>query len=199
MRMKRIQSEMIPPLWIRIQIEETHLKARRLTVRFLLCVKKIRIVNPSVDDAVPPPACTDVIFEFPDDSKYLPGNTVVIRRGATISIACIALRLEEFPRWAAPNPQIVSVRSLQLYSLYVIELHISNISEEHNGQYECYRSSFQKKVFNIQANVPTTNCSKFEEREFHVHYDKLQAANSSASFSFKDTNKKLVGRAHLLA
>ncbi|GIY83787.1 sushi, von Willebrand factor type A, EGF and pentraxin domain-containing protein 1, partial [Caerostris darwini] len=40
---------------------------------------------------------------------------------------------------------------------------------------------------------PTINCSKFDEREFHIHYDKLQAVNSSASFSCKDKNKKVVG------
>ncbi|GIY24789.1 protein lev-9 [Caerostris darwini] len=140
----------------------------------------------------------DAIIGFPADLKYLPGNTVVIQKGTTISITCRLNGLTEFPRWAAPNPQNVEVEDMRPQNgVYATELYISNISEEHNGQYECYRSFFQKKVFNIQVKVPTTNCSKFDEREFHIQYEKLQAANSIAVFSCKDENKKIVG-SHML-
>ncbi|GIY94345.1 hypothetical protein CEXT_441141 [Caerostris extrusa] len=58
----------------------------------------------------------------------------------------------EFPKWTAPNLQNVEVRGIgPLDSVYTTDLYISNIREEHNGQYECYRCSFQKKVFNIQV------------------------------------------------
>ncbi|GIY68622.1 uncharacterized protein CDAR_287101 [Caerostris darwini] len=137
------------------------------------------------------PARGDAILGFPDGLKYLPGNTVVIEKGAFIKITC---RLNEFPNWAAPNPRIVTVKDIWLTNGYRVgELFIYNIREEHNGQYECYWYTKQKKVFNIQVKVPTINCSKFDEREFHIHYDKLQAVNSSASFSCKDENKKVVG------
>ncbi|GIY00935.1 reverse transcriptase [Caerostris darwini] len=54
----------------------------------------------------------DAILGFPDDLKYLPGNTVVIQKGKTISITCRLNGLTEFPRWIAPNLQNVEVRAM---------------------------------------------------------------------------------------
>ncbi|GIY40026.1 hypothetical protein CDAR_197542 [Caerostris darwini] len=139
------------------------------------------------------PTTGDVIIRFPKDLRYLPANTLVIQKGATITITCLVNGFPELPRWAVPNPRIVSVRDISLSGYPGRVLYISNISEQHNGQYECYRYINRKKVFNIQVKVPTRNCSKFDEREFHIHYEKLQAVNSSASFSCKDKNQKIVG------
>ncbi|GIY29384.1 protein lev-9, partial [Caerostris extrusa] len=145
--------------------------------------------QPNVDDAVPPPAygnneitceedcrawlsdeypscelpeTRDAILQFPNDSKYLPGNTVVIQKGAGMRITCRLIGLNEFPKWALPNPQIVRMTDIWLTNGYPgSELHISNIREQHNGRYECYGDPNRKKVFHIQVqnlNGGTTTC-----------------------------------------
>ncbi|GIY80309.1 protein lev-9, partial [Caerostris extrusa] len=77
------------------------------------------------------PETGEAILGFPPNSRYLPGNTISYL--------------------AVPNLQIVQIRDIVLSGHPSRVLYISNISEQHNGQYECNRYPDRKKVFNIQV------------------------------------------------
>ncbi|GIY03799.1 hypothetical protein CDAR_288861 [Caerostris darwini] len=100
----------------------------------------------------------DAILGFPDDLKYLNGNTVVIQKGATISITCRLNGLKEFPRWTAPNLQNVEVRAMCPHLNESEGMHISytdNLNEGSIPAFHCLPPSSEGLfIFSLFQIVP---------------------------------------------
>ncbi|GFR27794.1 protein lev-9 [Trichonephila clavata] len=81
-----------------------------------------------------------------------------------------------------------------LSSQYYNKLTITNIDQHHNGWYECLVTGFSPSDIFIQViNPVAAKCPKLEDGDFVIQYDNEQFVNSSAIFSCKGSNQKLVG------
>ncbi|GIY31608.1 hypothetical protein CDAR_188191 [Caerostris darwini] len=122
----------------------------------------------------------DLIVMFPADFKYLPENTGVIRKGATITIICYVKGGNRFPEWAVPNPQNVEIEDYiwRLGAIHIRMLHISNITEEHNGQYGC-NSTFEKQVFNMQVKAMCQHLNETEGMSISYNNNNLYEGSTA--------------------
>ncbi|CAL1274371.1 unnamed protein product [Larinioides sclopetarius] len=147
-----------------------------------------------------PPKLGDTILQFEGEYTILPGGIIGVEEGKQLAIRCASIGKEEYPKLATSTPKTL------LYSNYRDErglflsiVNISNAASQHNGKYFCYIKGFRASAFDIQvisqhsANSKSV-CSKFDDKDFIIHYDKEQAVNSTALFFCRDNHKKLNGQ-----
>ncbi|GBM50638.1 hypothetical protein AVEN_86331-1, partial [Araneus ventricosus] len=141
------------------------------------------------------PRAGDTILQFEGDHIILPGGIIGVAEGRHLSIRCFSVGIEDFPKWDTNiNKQLMFSSYMDQNGHYISALNISNAASEHSGQYLCNTKGYRPFTFDIQViSPPSAKCSKFDDRDYIIHYDKEQAVNSTAIFFCKDDHKKLDG------
>ncbi|GFY50648.1 protein lev-9 [Trichonephila inaurata madagascariensis] len=142
------------------------------------------------------PSC-ETNFQITSKYKQLPGGIIGVEKGKSLSIICYSNGIEKYPLWAGPKDinRVTYSSDWEPYSSqYINQLIITNINQQHNGLYQCYLPGFNPSDIFIQVlNPEAAKCPKLEDDDLHIEYDNEQFVHSSAVFSCKGPNQKLIG------